>query len=92
MKCNVCGSEATTGGFPERSWCQPCKKKLDAEQELPKVRDAIDRACRVIEALRLPEGENWKAGTPHEREERASLGELCELRARERALVAEVEK
>jgi hypothetical protein len=55
--------------------------------ELAKVRDAIDRACRVANALGCSPSDGVTG-----KEYGQTIAELCTLRARERALAAEVEK
>ena len=75
----------------------PPQEGKPTEQELAlwRTRQAIGRACQVIEALSLDE---WASDTEGDRnavcikERHDTRRELCDLRARERKLAAEVEK
>jgi hypothetical protein len=84
MICKICEKEVP-GGF--MGWCEGCIAKRD---ELPVVQDSIDRAVRVLEALKLRDGESWCGDSPCGAETDKTLAELCALRARERELVAAI--
>ena len=84
MKCTDCQGETTpnTAG----SLVGMCEGCLDRRTELAEVRQRIDRALRVIQALIVPNGKKWPEGTVRRIEWEASLDELCDMRAREREL------
>lgn len=52
------------------------------------IRDAIDRACRVVTALQLHDSNvRWATDSSEAIEEMLSRKELCMLRARERRIM-----
>ena len=55
--------------------------------DLPSIRERIKLACQVVLALQLPTGQGGSGDSAQYEEEQASIKEICDLRAYERAAI-----